>query len=197
MANALEIRNQGASTLSHKTPVQNRCINRCEMLFLAAGAVAGHAAVLADLDRTREDFDLLDDPRQFVAGLDASAAIGAGRQAIVPRLVDLIDRKRRSLVTRVAWLGSSLALASSLGGRLRRLDDIAGRGLEDVDEFFLAAASSASSFSRCAVSSAIFSISSAQRGLPPVLRLSMMNPSYRLTRNQPRAILGAVNGYRR
>src|SRR4051794_38536493 len=99
------------------------------MRLLAAGAVAGHAAVLADLDRTREDLDLLEDPRRFVAGLDAAAAIGAGRQAIVPGRVDLIERERRPLVTRVTRLGPLLALAPSLGGRLRWLDDIAGRGL--------------------------------------------------------------------
>jgi hypothetical protein len=33
--------------------------------------------VLADLDRAREDFNLLNDPRQFVAEFDASAAIRA------------------------------------------------------------------------------------------------------------------------
>src|SRR4051794_28642809 len=62
-------------------------------------------------------------------------------------------------------------------------------GLDELEEFFLAAVSSASSFARRAVSSAIFSISSAHRGQPPGWRPSIINPGYRLTRYQPRAIL--------
>ena len=128
MTNALEIRYHGAETRSDKTGADRRFIDRGEMRFLAARAIASQAAVLADLDRARDDFDLLNDPRQFVAGLDASAAIRADLQVVVPRLVDLIERKGRSLVTRMAWLRSLLTLAFSLGGRLWRLDNIAGRG---------------------------------------------------------------------
>ena len=127
MANALEIRDQGAQARSDKTRAENWFIDRGEMRFLAARARASQAAVLADLDRSREDFDLLNDPRRFVAGFDVAAAIGADGQVIVPRLVDLIGRKRRSLVTRMTWLGALLALAFSFGGRLWWFDDIAGR----------------------------------------------------------------------
>ncbi len=128
MANAFEIRYQGAQTRSDKTRANHRFIDLGEMRFLTTGAVAGHATVLANLDRARDDFDLVNDPRQFIAGLNASAAIRADRQVVVPRLVDLLKRKGRSLVTRMAQLSALLALAFSLGGRLRRFDNIAGRG---------------------------------------------------------------------
>ena len=127
MANAFEVGHQRTQTRTHKTRADHRFIDRREMRFLTAGAVAGHAAMLGDLDRACDDFDLLNDPRQFVNGLDASAAIRAERQVVVTRLVDLIGRKGRSLVTRVAWLRSLLALAFSLGGRLWRFDNITGR----------------------------------------------------------------------
>ena len=63
MANALEISHQRTQTRSDKTRADHRFIDRGEMRLLTARAVASHAAVLADLDRTRDDFDLLDDPR--------------------------------------------------------------------------------------------------------------------------------------
>src|SRR5271165_4011303 len=129
MTYALEIGHQRTQTRSDKPRPDHRFIDRGEMRFLTARAVASHAAVLADLDRTRDDFDLLDDSRQFVAHLDLTAAIRANRQAIIPRLVDLIEGKGSSLVTRVSRLRSLLTLTFSLGGRLWRLDDIAGRWL--------------------------------------------------------------------
>ena len=106
---------------------RSRPKNRMAVCYLRA--IASHAAVLADLDRTRDDFNLLDDPRQLVAHLNVTAAIRASRPGILPRLVDLVEGKGRSLVTRVSRLGSLLALAFSLGGRLWRLDNVAGRWL--------------------------------------------------------------------
>ncbi len=129
MANAFEIGHQRTQTRSDKTCPDHRFIDWGKMRFLTVSAIASHAAVLADLDRTRDDLDLLDDPRQFVAHLNVTAAIRASRPGILPRLVDLIERKRGSLVTRVSRLCSLLALTFSLGGRLWRLDDIAGRWL--------------------------------------------------------------------
>ena len=125
MANAFEIRDQCAQPRSDKTRAEHRFIDRGEVRFLAARAIASQAAMLADLDGARDDFDLLHDPRRFVAGFDVSAAIGADGQLVVPRRVDLIGRKRRSLVPGMAWLGSLLAF--SFGGRLWRFDNIAGR----------------------------------------------------------------------
>ena len=129
MTNTLEIGHQRTQTRSDKTRADHRFIDRGEMRFRTARAVASHAAVLADLDRTRDDFDLLDDPRQFVAHVDVTAAIRANRQVIIPRLIDLIEGKGSSLVTRVSRLRSLLTLTFSLGGRLWRLDDLAGRWL--------------------------------------------------------------------
>ena len=129
MANALEIGHQRTQTRSDKTRPDHQFIDWGKMRFLTVRAVASHAAVLADLDRTGDDFDLLDDPRQFVAHLDVTAAIRASRPGILPRLVDLVEGKGRSLVTRVSRLRSLFALAFSLGGRLWRLDDIAGMRL--------------------------------------------------------------------
>ena len=129
MANAFEIGHQRAQTRSEKTRPDHQFIDWGKMRFLTVRAVASHAAVLGDLDRTRDDFDLLDDPRQFVAHLDVTAAIRASRPGVLPRLVDLVEGKGRSLVTWVSRLCSLLALTFSLWGRLWRLDDIAGRWL--------------------------------------------------------------------
>ena len=74
-------------------------------------------------------------------------AIRASRPGILPRLVDLVEGKGRSLVTRVSRLRSLLALAFSLGGRLWRLDDVAGRWLGRGGRILLRTANSASSFS--------------------------------------------------
>lgn len=90
MANALEMRYQCAQTRSDKARPNHRFIDRCEMRFLTMRAVAGHAAVLADLDPARDDYNLANDPSQFTAGLDPSAAIRADRQVVVPRLIDLL-----------------------------------------------------------------------------------------------------------
>lgn len=93
MANALEIGHQRTQTRSDKTRPDHQFIDWGKMRFLTVRAVASHAAVLADLNRTGDDFDLLDDPRQFVAHLDVTAAIRASRPGILPRLVDLVEGK--------------------------------------------------------------------------------------------------------
>ena len=98
-------------------------------------------------------------------------------------------------MTRVSRLRSLLALPFPLGAGFGGLTISLEGGLDEVDEFFFARASSASSFSRRTVSSAIFFSSSAHRGQPPGWGSSMMRTSYRLTPNQPRAVLAAVNGY--
>ncbi len=104
MANTFEIGHQRTQTRSDKTRPDHRFIDWGKVRFLTVRAVASHAAVLADLDRTRDDFDLLDDPRQFVAHLDVATAIRASRPGILPRLVDVVEGKGRSLVTRVSRL---------------------------------------------------------------------------------------------
>ena len=111
MANAFEIGHQRTEARSDETRPDHRFIDRGIMRLLTVRAVASHAAVLADLDRTRDDFDLLDDPRQFVAHLDVAAAIRTSCPGILPPPVDLVGGEGNSLVTRVPWLGSSLALA--------------------------------------------------------------------------------------
>ena len=77
MTNTLELGHQRSQTRSDKTGPDHQFIDRGEMRFLTMRAVASHAAVLADLDRTLDDFDLLGDSRQFVAGLEVAAAIRA------------------------------------------------------------------------------------------------------------------------
>src|SRR5262245_32715420 len=127
MANAFEIGHQRTQTRSDETGADHRLIDWSKMRSLTARAVASQTAVLADDDRTRDDLDLLDDPRQLVAHLDMTAAVRASRPGILPRLVDLVEGNGRSLVTRVSRLRCLLALAFSLGGRLRWLEDIARR----------------------------------------------------------------------
>ena len=87
------------------------------------------------------------------------------------------------------------ALAFSLGGRLWRLDDIAGRRLGRGGRILLRTSEIGFELFHGAVSSAVFFSSSAHRGQPPGLGSSIMRTSYRLTPNQPRATPGGVNGY--
>src|SRR5437879_2662307 len=102
MANALEIGHQGAQTRSDKARADHRFVDRGEMRLLTARAVTSQATMLADLDWTRDDFDLLDDPRGLVAALDASAAVATNPQVIIPGLVDLLGRKEWPLVASVS-----------------------------------------------------------------------------------------------
>src|SRR3954452_13646578 len=102
MANAFEIGHQRTQARPEKSRPDHRFIDRGKMRLLTVRAVASHAAVLADLDRTGDDFDLLDDPGQFVAHLDVTAAIRTSCPGILPHLVDLVEGRGSSLVTRVS-----------------------------------------------------------------------------------------------
>ncbi len=177
-----------------------------ESVLLETGAVEGDESLEWSTDRLRVDVDwpvhcgrLRMEQREPACHLsDRSVRSGALRRSNYGQGSELNPNPTLATVWRDAqaqgkrirwslegWLGAGFGgLTISLEG-----------GLDDVDEFFLARASSASSFSRLAVSSAIFFLCSAHCGQPPGLESSMMRTSYRPTRNQPRATPGVVNGY--
>src|SRR5579864_1400332 len=125
MASTLEVGDQGGQMWSDKAGADHWFVDEGVVRLLTARAVASHATVLANLDRTRHDVHLLHGPRWLVARLNVSPAIRAPLPAILPRRVDLLGREQRSLMATMSGLCPLLTLALSTKSGLRRLDDIA------------------------------------------------------------------------
>src|SRR5262245_45251903 len=87
---------------------------------LARGAPARHSAVLLDVQRRLQDFDLLHDPRRGRHGLEGMPAGGATVQAVfLGAAGERLGRQQGALVMRVAGLPAHRALR--LVGRRRWL----------------------------------------------------------------------------
>ena len=133
MTGALEEPDQGREFRTSQAGLLDRLGQGPVMHPLAVPAPIGQSTVLLDAHGLVADLDLLDQPRSGGGVLKLATAIGALRQRVVLGLVDLLGRKLRALMLRMAGLTAAAAfLVLALRIVLGRLDDITGRRLGGI-----------------------------------------------------------------